>query len=151
MFLTDAIELAVKNVKNNGGPFGAIIVRDGEIIAEASNQVLQKNDPTAHAEVEAIRKAALKTGHYDLSGCTLYSSCEPCPMCLGAIYWAGIETVYFASTRYDAAKAGFSDAMIYEELEKPIEFRQLPTIRLQTDNAGTEFLTWEQNDERILY
>lgn len=114
-----AIQLAVDNVKNGGGPFGAVIARNGEIIAEGVNRVTPNHDPTAHAEVQAIRAAAARLENFDLAGCSIYSSCEPCPMCLGAIYWAHLDHLYFAATKTDAARAGFDDAFIYDELPLP--------------------------------
>lgn len=150
-FLSRAIELAETNIPTGGGPFGAVIVKDGKIIAEGWNSVTAKNDPTAHAEVEAIRKATSQLQSWQLEGCTLYSSCEPCPMCLGAIYWAGIEAVYFASTRYDAEKAGFSDALIYREIDTPFQNRQLPTINLKTPNTGQEFDAWRDFEGKVTY
>ena len=114
--MREAIKLSAESVRSGGGPFGAVIVRNGEIIARGENRVTVCNDPTAHAEVSAIREAAARMGTYDLSGCEIYSSCEPCPMCLGAIYWARLDRLYYAGTRADAANVGFDDAHIYEEL-----------------------------------
>lgn len=151
VYLSRAVALAVENVRTGGGPFGAVIVKDGQIIAEATNQVVQKNDPTAHAEVEAIRRAAAQLEDFQLEGCRIYASCEPCPMCLGAIYWAGLEAVYFASTRHDAENAGFGDAMIYREMDTPLNRRRLPTIQLKTQNAGAEFQAWDEKDDRVDY
>lgn len=150
-YLSDAINLAIDNANKDGGPFGAIIVKDEQIIAIGVNQVTNHNDPTAHAEVQAIRSATQKLNHFQLQDCVLYSSCEPCPMCLGAIYWAGIKKVYFASSRHDAEKAGFSDALIYREISLPIEDRKLPTINLRTDNSGEEFKTWNEKDNKTTY
>lgn len=150
-FLNRSVELAVANVEKGGGPFGAVIVRDGQIIAESANQVVNNNDPTAHAEIEAIRQASRLLSSFSLEGCTLYSSCEPCPMCLGAIYWAGIDRVFFASDRYDAEKAGFSDALIYREMVKPHESRQLPAVNLRTTRAGDEFKAWDDFEQKTTY
>ena len=150
-YLNLAIKLAVDNTDNDGGPFGAVIVKDGEVISSGVNQVTGNSDPTAHAEVQAIRSATKKFKHFQLKGCVLYSSCEPCPMCLGAIYWAGIEKVYFASNRHDAEEAGFSDALIYREISLPIEKRELPTFNLKTENAGAEFKAWNNKDNKITY
>jgi len=150
-FLSEAIKLALDNANSDGGPFGAIIVKNGEILASGVNQVTGNNDPTAHAEVQAIRTATMKLSNFQLEGCVLYSSCEPCPMCLGAIYWAGIDKVYFASNRHDAEEAGFSDALIYREISLPIEKRELPTINLKTDNTGEEFKTWNNKKDKITY
>src|SRR6202049_5075273 len=120
-FMARAIQLSIENVvSGRGGPFGAVVVKDDEIIAEGTNQVTSRNDPTAHAEVLAIRDAGKKLGVFDLEGCEIYTSCEPCPMCLGAIYWARLSRVYFASTAEDAAKAGFDDSFIYSELKQPL-------------------------------
>lgn len=150
-FLAQAIEQAKENVANGGGPFGAVIVKDGVVISTGVNRVTQKHDPTAHAEVEAIRKATKVVGNFELSACTLYSSCEPCPMCLGAIYWAKIDKLYFASTRDDAQNAGFSDAYIYEELNKNTDLRKLPTLQLKPDNSGQEFKSWNNLSDKITY
>lgn len=150
-YLSRAIELAKANIQKGGGPFGAVIARNGQIIAEGTNSVTVKNDPTAHAEIEAIRQATGELKNWQLDDCILYSSCEPCPMCLGATYWAGIKEVYFASTRDDAEKAGFSDALIYREIDTPIQNRQLPTINLKTENTGTEFEAWHDFDSKITY
>lgn len=146
-----AAGIAEENVANGGGPFGAVIVRDGKVIATGRNQVTGKNDPTAHAEIEAIRKATSLLGTYDLSGCTIYASCEPCPMCLGAIYWSRLEAVYFGNTRHDAADIGFDDDFIYRELEKPVAERSIPTQQITTDNIKNAFEAWMQNPEREEY
>ena len=130
-----AIALSEESVKQGGGPFGAVIAKDGEIIAEASNSVTIDNDPTAHAEVNCIRKATRRLGSFDLAGCEIYTSCEPCPMCLGAIYWAHLSHLYFAGTKTDAAEAGFDDAFIYQELPLPISERHLPTEAMMHDEA----------------
>ena len=119
-----AIDLATENVRNGGGPFGAVIVRDGKIVAEGVNRVTSQHDPTAHAEVQAIRQACQALNTFDLTGCDIYSSCEPCPMCLGAIYWAHLDHLFFAGTKNDAARVGFDDAFIYKELPLPIHERQ---------------------------
>lgn len=137
-----AIELSIKSIDNGGGPFGAVIVKDDEIIAQASNSVTIDNDPTAHAEINAIRIAAKKLGTFDLSGCRIYSSCEPCPMCLGAIYWAKIDSLFFANSKYDAENAGFSDKFIYEEIEKPCEYRELKTKIVMIEEAVEAFKKW---------
>ena len=149
--LSRAIRLARENVRNGGGPFGAVITRNGEIVAEAANQVTRQTDPTAHAEVEAIRLAAGKLGTYDLTGCILYASCEPCPMCLGAIYWSRISRVVYASDRKDAAGAGFRDDELYHEMDRDPQKRSLPFDRLQVPGAGDEFRDWAQSDIRIEY
>lgn len=141
-FMREAIKLSAESVQSGGGPFGAVIVRDGEIIARGENRVTVCNDPTAHAEVSAIREAAARMGTYDLSGCEIYSSCEPCPMCLGAIYWARLDRLYYASTRADAANVGFDDAHIYEELPLDPSQRELPTQTLLREEAQRVFEAW---------
>lgn len=150
-YMQRAIELAVENVKNGGGPFGAVIVRDGKIIAEGVNRVTAQNDPTAHAEVQAIRAACRALHTFDLSGCEIYSSCEPCPMCLGAIYWAHLSHLYFAATKADAAKAGFDDAFIYRELPLEIHSRTLPTDTVLLAEAQEPFEQWAKEAEKIEY
>ncbi len=146
-----AIALAVENVRQGGGPFGAVIARNGEIVAEGVNRVTLQHDPTAHAEVQAIRNACTKLGTFDLSGCDIYSSCEPCPMCLGAIYWAHLSHLYFAGTKTDAAEAGFDDAFIYKELPLPISERHLRTEAMMHDEADTPFNAWRQNGDKVAY
>ena len=150
-YMQRAIELAVENVGNGGGPFGAVIVKDGKIIAEGVNRVTSQNDPTAHAEVQAIRAACSALHTFDLSGCEIYSSCEPCPMCLGAIYWARLSHLYFAATKADAAKAGFDDAFIYKELPLEIHNRTLPTDTLPLAEAQEPFEQWLKNAEKTEY
>jgi tRNA(Arg) A34 adenosine deaminase TadA len=136
-FLRESIRLADNNIATQGGgPFGAVIVKNGEIIARAVNTVTTGNDPTAHAEVNVIREACKKMQTFDLSGCEIYCSCEPCPMCLAAIYWARIDKIYYAASRFDAQDAGFDDSFIYEELNKPLNKRKIPVIQgLNTDGA----------------
>ena len=146
-----AIELAVENVRNGGGPFGAVIAKDGEIFAEGVNRVTSKHDPTAHAEVQAIRTAAEKLQNFDLSGYDIYSSCEPCPMCLGAIYWAHLDHLYFAGTKHDAADAGFDDAFIYEELPLPIHERKLKTENFMNQEAQAPFKEWKLKADKVEY
>lgn len=150
-FMLRAIDLAVENVANGGGPFGAVIVKDGEIVAEGVNRVTANNDPTAHAEVSAIREACKKLGTFDLAECTIYTSCEPCPMCLGAIYWAHIGRVFCGCNQNDADKIGFSDAFIYRELEKPNAERHLRQQFLLHDDALRAFRAWEQKSDKIEY
>ncbi len=150
-FMRRAIELSLKSVENGGGPFGAVIVKDGKIIAEASNSVTKDNDPTAHAEVNAIRQAAKKLGTFDLSGCEIYTSCEPCPMCLGAIYWARLDKIYYANTREDAKNIGFDDSFIYDEISKPVDQRSIPTIQFMRDEALKAFKAWEEKEDKIEY
>ena len=150
-FMQKAIDLSIESVKNGGGPFGAVIVKDGEIIASSTNSVTKDNDPTAHAEVNAIRKAAAKLGRFDLSDCEIYSSCEPCPMCLGAIYWAKINTLYFANNKNDAKNIGFDDSFIYEEIQKPYELRKMKITQIMRNEALVAFKLWEQKDDKIEY
>jgi len=151
-FMRRAIELAGQNVKQNlGGPFGAVIVKDGEIIAESANQVLAQNDPTAHAEVSAIRLACKKLSTYDLQGSIIYTSCEPCPMCLGAIYWAHIDAIYYGNTKKDAANIGFDDQFIYEELYLPLHERSLHIAQLLPEEAIAAFKLWETSNSKTGY
>ena len=150
-FMRVAIRLSVESVSRGGGPFGAVIVKDGEIIAAQANSVTIDNDPTAHAEVNAIREACQSLRTFDLDGCVIYTSCEPCPMCLGALYWAGIDKIYYANTRQDASDAGFADDHIYEELSKPISKRDIPHIQLLHDEAQAGFRAWAEKDDRMEY
>lgn len=150
-FMREAIKLSAESVRSGGGPFGAVIVRDGEIIARGENRVTVCNDPTAHAEVSAIREAAARLGTYDLSGCEIYSSCEPCPMCLGAIYWARLDKLYYAGTRADAANVGFDDAHIYEELPLEPSQRELPTETLLREEAQRVFEAWTEKADKKEY
>lgn len=150
-FMRRAIALANESVKKGGGPFGAVIVKDGEVVAEGSNSVTILNDPTAHAEVTAIREACHKLGTFHLEGCTVYTSCEPCPMCLGAIYWAGIKQIFYGNTRKDAANIGFADDFIYEEMERPLEHRRLPIRPLLRDEAQEIFRLWEKKSDKVEY
>ncbi len=147
-----AIELSLENVQSGkGGPFAAVIVKDGEIIAEGTNQVTSMNDPTAHAEIVAIREACKKLQTFRLTGCQIYTTCEPCPMCLGAIYWTRPARVYFANTAEDAAKIGFSDALIYEEIRQPLTRRQIPMIPLMRGEAQQALRAWQEKNDRIPY
>lgn len=150
-YMREAIKLSVDNVDNNGGPFGAVIVKDGKVIARGVNRVTSNNDPTAHAEVNAIREASNVLGTYDLSGCEIYSSCEPCPMCLGAIYWARLDKLYYANTKGDAKNIEFDDSFIYEELDKPIGKRRIPTIQILRDEALEAFNKWQDKEDKIEY
>ncbi|PWS31460.1 nucleoside deaminase [Pedobacter paludis] len=151
-FMRMAIALSVQNVNENiGGPFGAVVVKDGKVVAKSANKVTSTNDPTAHAEVSAIRLACTELGTFDLSGCVIYTSCEPCPMCLGAIYWSRIETIYYGNTKADAGKIGFDDKFIYDELDKPMEKRSLPVLQLLRDEASHAFKLWETSPMRIDY
>ncbi|MBP5796697.1 MAG: nucleoside deaminase [Bacteroidales bacterium] len=150
-FMREAIRIADESVKNGGGPFGAVIVKDGEIIAGRSNSVTLNNDPTAHAEVNTIREACQKLGTFDLSDCVIYTSCEPCPMCLGAIYWAKLRRIYYGNTKKDAAAIGFADDFIYKELDKPISRRSLPFIHLLPQEAISSFKLWDENPDKTEY
>lgn len=150
-FMKLAIDLSIKNIENGGGPFGAVIVKDGEIIAASANSVTIDNDPSAHAEVNAIREACKKLQTFDLSGCEIYSSCEPCPMCLGAIYWARIDKLYFANTKEDADAIGFSDNFIYDEIAKPYSQRNLKTENFLREEAIKAFEIWAKTENKIEY
>lgn len=150
-FLKLAIETASDNIKEQGGPFGAVIVSKGKIISRAGNRVVTGHDPTAHAEVQAIRMAAAALGTHDLSGCVIYSSCEPCPMCLGAIYWAGIRRLVYASDRYKAAASGFDDEMIYTELALDHEKRSIVMSRGMKDEGDSVFRQWDIFPGKVLY
>jgi guanine deaminase len=143
-FMKIAIELSEYNVnQEQGGPFGAVIVKDGMIIARSANRVIQQNDPTAHAEIAVIRLACQELGTYNLTGCVIYTSCEPCPMCLGAIYWANIDKIYYANTGADAAAVGFNDQIIYAELNCEMEQRKIPFVQVLRDDALVAFKLWE--------
>ena len=150
-FMRQAIALAVENVKNGGGPFGAVIVKDGEVIATGANRVTANNDPTAHAEVSAIRAACTKLGTFDLSGCVIYTSCEPCPMCLGAIYWARLDKVYYGADQHDAANVDFDDSFIYREIELKPESRSTRFENILHDEAQAPFDAWRAKDDKIAY
>jgi tRNA(Arg) A34 adenosine deaminase TadA len=151
-FMTRAIELAKMGVEMNlGGPFGCVVARNGEIVGEGNNSVTSTNDPTAHAEVIAIREACKKLGTFQLDGCTIYTSCEPCPMCLGAMYWARPARVFYACTRADAAAIGFDDDHIYRELEKPNEEREMVLMNLMRDEALEVFNSWSAKPDKVEY
>ncbi len=150
-FLQQAIDLAVANVRLGGGPYGAIVVRDGKVIASSGNRVTEQRDPTAHAEVMAIRLACQFLNDFKLSNCILYSSCEPCPMCIGAIYWARIRQVFYAASRFDAASAGFDDSFIYEELDKPVAQRSIAMQQLDLENTRMPFVTWQATLNKMEY
>jgi len=150
-FMRKAIALSIKNIKTGGGPFGAVIVKDGEIIATGVNRVTAHNDPTAHAEVSAIRKASRKLGTFDLKGCEIYTSCEPCPMCLGAIYWAHLDKIYFGNSKNDAADIGFDDSFIYEELKLNYTERKVKAIQILSKEAISAFKLWEGKSDKIEY
>lgn len=150
-FMREAIRLADESVERGGGPFGAVIVKDGAIVARGANSVTLDNDPTAHAEVNAIRAACRSLGTFDLSGCTVYTSCEPCPMCLAAIYWAGISRIYYGNTRKDAAAIDFADDHIYNELSRPLEQRSVPITPLLRNEALHTFTRWEEKTDKTTY
>lgn len=151
-FMKIAIEQSIKGMlANEGGPFGAIIVKNGEVIAKGNNKVICNNDPTAHAEVVAIRAACEKLGNFQLDGCILYTSCEPCPMCLGAIYWARPDAVYYACDKIDAAKAGFDDDFIYKELDLKMEDRKIPFKQLMQEEAQEAFSLWKEKMDKTPY
>ncbi len=151
-FMTRAIELSIENVQSGrGGPFAAVVVKDGALIAEGLNCVTSMNDPTAHAEVMAIREACKKLGVFELTGCEIYTSCEPCPMCMGAIYWARPERVYFGNTAADAAEAGFDDSLIYQEIVQPHAERKIPMIQMMRDEALEGFRAWQRKSDKVPY
>ena len=151
-FMREAIQMSRDSVhKCGGGPFGAVIVKDGKIIGRGANNVTQNNDPTAHAEVSAIRDACAQLGDFSLKGCTIYSSCEPCPMCLSAIYWARLDQVYFGNTQDDAAKIDFDDAFLYKEVALPLASRSLPIEQLLGEEAVEVFNEWDAKEDKIRY
>lgn len=150
-FMKKAIALSVDNVGNGGGPFGAVIVKDGKVIATGTNGVTRHNDPTAHAEVTAIRKAAKKLGTFNLQGCEIYTSCEPCPMCLGAVYWARLDKMYYGNTKIDAKRIGFDDSFIYDELDLKPENRSLKSEQLLPDEAIKAFEAWTNKTDKTEY
>ena len=149
--MREAIRLANESIRHGGGPFGAVVVKDGKIVAGSSNRVTLDLDPTAHAEVNAIRKACRLLGTFDLSGCVVYTSCEPCPMCLGAIYWAHIDRIYYGNTRTDARLVGFADDFIYDELNRPMEQRTVPIVPLLRDEALQTFRAWDEKEDKTEY
>ncbi len=149
--MREAIRLSMENVRNGGGPFGAVIARDGKIIAVGTNRVTSDCDPTAHAEVSAIRAAAKVLGTFDLSGCEIYASCEPCPMCFGAIYWAHLDRMYYGNTKHDAADIGFDDAFIYEEIALTPAERRLKTESLLSSEALKAFEMWREKPDKVEY
>ena len=150
-FMKKAIDLSVESVNNGGGPFGCIIVKDNKIISEGSNKVTSTNDPTAHGEIVAIREACINLNNFSLNGCELYSNCEPCPMCLAAIYWARIDKIYYANTRQDAQKIDFDDSLIYSELKKNISERKIPMIQMMREEAMQAFELWDKKKDKIKY
>jgi tRNA(Arg) A34 adenosine deaminase TadA len=149
--MAEAIALSVDNVRRGGGPFGCVIVKDGKIIARGVNQVTQTNDPTAHAEIVAIRAACDALKDYQLAGCEVYSSCEPCPMCLAAIYWSRPERVFFGNTKEDAAAAGFDDSLIYQEIPMPHDRRRIPIHQMMGEEAKAAFVAWAMLTDKVRY
>lgn len=151
-FMSEAVLLSKNGInKNDGGPFGCVIVKQDKIIGRGHNKVISTNDPTAHAEIIAIREACKTLETFQLEGCEIYTSCEPCPMCLGAIYWARPDVVYFANTRKDAAEIGFDDSMIYDEINAKMEERKIPLINLQSENAKQIFHKWKEKNDKTIY
>ena len=150
-FMNRAIELSINNIKNNGGPFGCVIVHNNKIIAEGVNKVTSNNDPTAHAEIVAIREACKKLDKFNLQGTQLYTSCEPCPMCLSAMYWAHIDKIFYGNSRHDAAKINFDDKFIYDEFKVKMSHRKIPLVQLCSDDAIKAFKLWEEEENKIRY
>tara|TARA_B100000700_G_scaffold163477_1_gene180963 strand:- start:144 stop:614 length:471 start_codon:yes stop_codon:yes gene_type:complete len=150
-FMLRAIELSIESAKTKGGPFGCVIVKENKIVAEGSNKVTMNNDPTAHGEIVAIREACKKLDTFKLSGCDLYSSCEPCPMCLSAIYWSRIDNIYFANTRIDAKSIDFDDSFIYSEINKNLENRKIKMYQIHREEALEAFKIWENKEDKIKY
>ena len=146
-----AIELSIASVNSGGGPFGCVIVKNDKIISEGSNKVTSSNDPTAHGEIVAIREACKKIKNFSLSDCELYSTCEPCPMCLSAIYWARIDKIYYANTRKDAQKIDFDDSLIYSEFKKDIDKRKIPMIQMMRNEALKAFELWDKKTDKVKY
>ena len=149
--MSRAIELSIESVKSGGGPFGSVIIKNNEIISEGMNRVTKNNDPTAHGEIVAIRNACKNLNDFSLKGCELYTSCEPCPMCLSAIYWSRIDKIYYANTRNDAKKIDFDDSLIYSELTKKIKERKIPTTQLMRDEALQGFKLWKNTENKVKY
>ena len=150
-FMARAIELSIDSVNTGGGPFGSVIVKDNQIISEGMNRVTSNNDPTAHGEIVAIRQACEILNTFNLSGTEIYTSCEPCPMCLSGIYWAHVDKIYYGNTRTDAAKIGFDDDFIYQEFNKDIASRKIPMIQTMNDEASKAFDSWEKKPDKIKY
>ena len=151
IFMMRAIELSIESAKSKGGPFGSVVVKNNKIIAEGSNKVTMNNDPTAHGEIVAIRDACQKLNTFDLSGCDLYSTCEPCPMCLSAIYWAHIDNIFYANTRLDAKNIDFDDSFIYSEINKEIKDRKIKMYQIHRDQALEAFKIWKNKEDKIKY
>lgn len=151
-FMQQAIALATENVRSGrGGPFGAVVVKDGKVIATGANQVTASNDPTAHAEVVAIRNACQVLGHFQLQDCDVYTSCEPCPMCLAALYWSRCRAIFYGNSAADAARAGFDDSFLYEEVKKPLDQRSIPIRSLLAEQAWESFAAWESSPYKVDY
>ena len=150
-FMKRAIELSIKSVNEGGGPFGCVIVKNGKIVSEGSNKVTSTNDPTAHGEIVAIRNACKNLNNFNLKGSELYSNCEPCPMCLSAIYWSRIDKIYYANTRRDAQKIDFDDSLIYSEFKKNIDKRKIPMIQMMRDEALKTFELWDKKKDKVKY
>lgn len=150
-YMRKAIQISIENIEKGGGPFGAVIVKDGQVIGVGANRVTSKCDPTAHAEVEAIREACEKIKNFDLSGCEIFTSCEPCPMCLSAIYWARISKIHFANTKKDAAAISFDDDFLYQEIPKEIDQRKIPTSQILRNEAIVAFQNWESKTDKVKY
>ncbi len=149
--MTRAIELSIESVNSGGGPFASLIMKEEKIIAEGSNRVTLTNDPTAHGEIVAIRKACKSLNNFNLSGYELYTTCEPCPMCLSAIYWAHIDKIYYANTRDDAQKIDFDDSLIYSELQKNVNKRKIPMIQIMKEEASSAFELWDKKTDKVKY
>ena len=150
-FMQMAIDLSVANIDTGGGPFGAVAVRDGKVIATGANRVVPNNDPTAHAEVSAIRAACSALGTFQLDGCSVYSSCEPCPMCLSALYWAGVERIYYGNTKADAKDISFDDSFIYDQLDLDYDQRSIECHHIMHDEALVAFRKWEEKEDKVRY
>ena len=150
-FMKRAIELSIESVNEGGGPFGCVIIRDKKIISEGSNKVTLTNDPTAHGEIVAIREACKKLNTFNLKGCDLYSSCEPCPMCLSAIYWSHVDNIFYANTRMDAANIDFDDSLIYSEIKKDINERKIKMSQMNREEAIEAFKIWQKKEDKIKY
>ena len=152
VFMSKVIELSLENARNGkGGPFAALVVKDGQIVATGTNRVVSANDPTAHAEIVAVREACTALKTFQLTGCDVYSNCEPCPMCMGALYWARPARIFYAATRRDAADIGFSDAFIYDQLQLPVTDRALPMFQIMRQEALEAFRYWKQKPDKITY
>ena len=150
-FMLRAIQLSIESIQNNGGPFGCVIVKQNKIISEGFNKVTSTNDPTAHGEIVAIREACKKLNTFNLEGCDLYSSCEPCPMCLSAIYWSHVDKIFYANSRKDAQEIDFDDSLIYSEFQKDIDKRKIPMVQMMRSEALQAFELWEKKTDKVKY